>query len=124
MSKDNAYLADILDSARIIQHHLSGMSREQFLSDLRTQDAVIRRFEIIGEAARHLSPAALKALPDVPWNLMVGMRNLLIHDYDDVDPKRVWTDSQEDLQPLITKLESYLATQPENASNDESPATT
>jgi uncharacterized protein with HEPN domain len=78
MSKDNAYLADILDSARIIRQHLAGMNREQFLADQRTQDAVVRRFEIIGEAARHLSPAALKALPDVPWNLMVGMRKLLI----------------------------------------------
>lgn len=121
MSKDNAYLADILDSARIIQQHLAGMNREQFLADQRTQDAVVRRFEIIGEAARHLSPAALKALPDVPWNLMVGMRNLLIHDYDDVDPKRVWTDSQNDLTPLIARLEAYLAGQPENSGNDESP---
>jgi uncharacterized protein with HEPN domain len=47
MSKDNAYLADILDSARIIQQHLAGMNREQFLTDQRTQDAVVRRFEII-----------------------------------------------------------------------------
>ena len=68
--------------------------------------------------------AALKALPDVPWNLMVGMRNLLIHDYDDVDPKRVWTDSQEDLPPLIAKLASYLATQPEKSGDDELPETT
>ena len=68
MSRDNAYLADILDSARVIQQHLSGMTREQFLADLRTQDAVVRRFEIIGEAARHLSPEAQKALPEVPWN--------------------------------------------------------
>ncbi len=111
MSKDNAYLADILDSARIIQQHLAGISREQFFADQRTQDAVVRRFEIIGEAARHLSPIALKALPDVPWNLMVGMRNLLIHDYDDVDPKRVWTDSQNDLPPLIARLEKFLAAQ-------------
>ena len=113
MSRDNAYLADILDSARMIQQYLSGMNRDQFLADVRTQDAVIRRFEIIGEAARHLSPAAVKALPDVPWNLMVGMRNILIHDYDDVDPKRVWTYGQEDLQPLIIKLAAYLATQPD-----------
>jgi uncharacterized protein with HEPN domain len=111
MSKDNAYLADILDSARIIQQHLAGMSREQFLADVRARDAVIRRFEIIGEAARHLSPAALKALPEVPWNLVVGMRNLLIHDYDDVDPKRVWTDSQNDLPPLIVRLEKHFAAQ-------------
>ncbi len=110
MSKDKAYLADILDSARIIQQHLAGLTREQFLTDQRTQDAVVRRFEIIGEAARHLSPVTLKALPDIPWNLMVGMRNLLIHDYDDVDPRRVWTDSQDDLPPLIIRLEKYLAT--------------
>jgi|APGre2960657444_1045066.scaffolds.fasta_scaffold77157_2 uncharacterized protein with HEPN domain len=97
------------------------MSREQFIADQRTQDAVVRRFEIIGEAARHLSPTTLKALPDVPWNLMVGMRNLLVHDYDDVDPKRVWTDSQEDLSPLVAKLESYLAAQPKNSGNDGSP---
>ena len=123
MSRDNAYLADILDSARIIQQHLAGMTREQFLADLRTQDAVVRRFEIIGEAARHLSPEAQKALPEVPWNLVVGMRNLLIHDYDYVDPKRVWTDSQNDLPPLMAKLESYLAAQTENSGSDESPKT-
>ena len=109
MSRDKAHLADILDAARIIQQHLGGMTREQFLADQRTQDAVVRRFEIIGEAARHLSPVTLKALPDIPWNLMVGMRNLLIHDYDDVDPKRVWTDSQNDLPPPIARLEKHLA---------------
>ena len=109
MSRDKAHLADILDSARIIKQHLVGMTRETFLTDQRTQDAVVRRFEIIGEAARHLSPATMKALPDIPWNLMVGMRNLLIHDYDDVDPKRVWADSQNDLPPLIARLEKYLA---------------
>jgi len=49
-------------------------------------------------------PHSSLAMPDVPWNLMVGMRNLLIHDYDDVDPKRVWTDSQNDLPPLIARL--------------------
>jgi len=108
MSRDNAYLADILDSACIILQHLAGMSREQFLADVRTQDAVIRRFEIIGEAARHLSPAALQALPDIPWKLVVGMRNILIHDYDDVDPKRVWTDSQNDLPPAILTVTRVL----------------
>ena len=119
MSRDKAYLADILESARVIQQHLSGMTREQFLADVRTQDAVIRRFEIIGEAARHLSPAPLKALPDIPSNLVVGMRNLLIHDYDDVDPRRVWTDSQNDLPQLIARLEAYLAAESEDPGEDE-----
>ena len=58
MLKDNAYLADILDSARIVQQHISGMTREQFLADQRTQDVVVRRFEIIGEAARDIKGVA------------------------------------------------------------------
>ena len=119
MSKDKAYIADILESARMLQQHLFGMNREQFLADVRTQDAVVRRFEIIGEAARHLSPATLNALPDIPWKLIVGMRNLLIHDYDDVDPRRVWKDAQDDLPPLIARVEAYLATQLKDSGEDE-----
>lgn len=109
MSRDDAHLADLLDSARIIRRHLAGMTREQFLADLRTQDAVIRRFEIIGEAARRLSPATRAALPEIPWPLVVAMRNLLIHDYDDVEPERVWVDAQNDIPKLIARIENYLA---------------
>src|ERR1051325_9339078 len=112
MSRDNAYLADMLDSARIIQQHVADMTRDGFLNDLRTQDAVIRRFSIIGEAARHLSENALKALPNIHWKLIIGMRNILIHDYDDVDPKRVWEDTQKDIPVLVGQIESYLKTQP------------
>lgn len=83
MSRDKLYLRDILDSARLIQNHLAGQTMETFKADVKTQDAVIRRFEIIGEAARHLSPEAQQALPEVPWKLVRGMRNILI--YDDVD---------------------------------------
>ena|ERR1051326_462542 len=110
MLKDKAYLSDILESARIIQQHVMGLSREQFLADQRAQDAVIRRFEIIGEAARRLSPEALKALPDIPWKLVVGMRNILIHDYDDVDPSRVWTSVCDDIPTLIQRVATYLET--------------
>ncbi len=108
MSRDNAYLSDILDSARIVEQHLAGLTQETFLEDLRTQDAVTRRFEIIGEAARHLSPEVVKAMPEIPWRLIVGMRNVLIHDYDDVDPERVWKAAKDDLPPLIAKIEGYL----------------
>jgi uncharacterized protein with HEPN domain len=118
MSRDNAYLADILESARIILQHVAGLSREQFLGDLRTQDAVIRRFEIIGEAARHLSPEILGGLPDVPWKLVVGMRNILIHDYADVDATRVWKDTQDDIPLLIDRIEAYLAAHPPTAHPD------
>jgi len=112
MSRDNAYLRDVLDSARAIRRYLEGVSREQFESAAEKQDAVIRRFEIMGEAARRLSPEAQRALPEIPWRLVTGLRNILIHDYDDVDSGTLWDTAQSDLAPLIARLERYLAEHP------------
>ncbi len=56
------------------------MTPEQFDTNQEKQDSVIRRFAIIGEAARHLSPQAQQALPEIPWSKVTGMRNILIHD--------------------------------------------
>ncbi len=112
MLKDNAYLRDILDSARAIRSYLAGVTQAQFEQNQEKQDAVIRRYGVIGEAARRLSPAALKALPDIPWRHITGMRNILIHDYDDVDESTLWDTAQEDLPKLISQLEAYLTTQP------------
>jgi uncharacterized protein with HEPN domain len=72
MLKDKAFLSDILESARIIQQHVKGLSREQFLSDQRTQDAVVRRFEIIGEAARLVSPTFKAQHSEIPWQQIVS----------------------------------------------------
>ncbi len=112
MSRDNAYLRDILDSARAIQEYLQGVTREQFDTNEEKQDAVIRRFAIIGEAARRLSPQAQQALPDVPWRKVTGMRNILIHDYDDVDVLTLWDTAHDDLPALAARLDAYLAQQP------------
>lgn len=112
MSKDNAYLADILKAAKAIRRFVEGVAKVEFLANEEKYEAVNRKFEIIGEAARHLSPEARKAFPDVPWNLVCAMRNLLIHDYDDVDLNIVWRTTAEDLPKLITQLEVYLSAQP------------
>lgn len=112
MSRDNAYLYDILDSAKMIQRYVAGLTQEQFQANSEKQDAVIRRFEIIGEAARHLSPEAQKQFPDIPWRLITGMRNILIHDYDDVDLGQVWRTIHGDLPGLISKLEAFLRNNP------------
>ena len=101
MSRDNAYLRDVLDSARAIGRYLAGISRDQFENNSEKQDAVIRRFEVIGEAAR-------QALSEVPWRLVTGMRNILIHDYDDVDVGTLWDTAQADLPSLVVRLEAYL----------------
>jgi len=112
MSRDNAYLRDILDSARAIGSYLGGITREQFESNREKQDAVVRRFEIMGEAARRLSSEVQAAIPEIPWRLITGMRNILIHDYDDVDVVTLWETAHNDLPRLVSRLETYLAQQP------------
>jgi uncharacterized protein with HEPN domain len=112
MSKDNAYLADILKSAKAIERFLEGISQPGFLSNEEKYEAVNRKFEIIGEAARHLSPEARAQFPDIPWKLISAMRNILIHDYGDVDLVIVWETTQRDVPRLIRVLEAHFASFP------------
>jgi uncharacterized protein with HEPN domain len=112
MRKDNAYLADILDAAKAIRRFIAGISLDDFKANEEKYEAVNRKFEIIGEAARRLSPEARKIFPEIPWNLVTAMRNIIIHDYDDVDLDVVWNTAQRDLPSLIDRLEKYLAANP------------
>lgn len=108
MSRDLDYLVDIVTAARLALTYIADTSEANFLEDWQVQDAVIRRLEIIGEATRRLSENARGQVPEVPWAAMIGMRNLLIHRYDDVDPLIVWQTVQEHLPPLIEHLEAAL----------------
>ena len=112
MSKDNAYLEDILVAAQAIGRFTSGVTREEFKANEEKYEAVNRKLEIIGEAARRLSPGAREMFPEVPWKLVTAMRNILIHDYDDVDLDVVWDTIQRDLPPLIARLAAYRAGHP------------
>ena len=104
MSRDNVYLLDILKAAKLAINYLEGKRREEFLKDTQCQDAVIRRLEIIGEAAGKVSATTTTKFPTLPWKKMVSMRNIMIHEYEDVDLSIVWDTVQNDLPPLITLL--------------------
>lgn len=97
MQRDNAYLRDIQESAQLALDYLEGVDLETFTHNIQLQDAVIRRVEIIGEAARRVSETTRAANPTLPWRQMIGMRNQVIHMYDGVDVEVVWATVREDL---------------------------
>jgi uncharacterized protein with HEPN domain len=108
MLRDREYLLDILESARLVCGYLRDKTEQEFLDDVQCQDSVIRRLEVIGEAARRISDEGRAALPDLPWKAMIGMRNVMIHGYDDVDLAVVWNTVKDDLPKLVEALERSL----------------
>ena len=97
-------ITHILDAVGRIRQYTDGLSREDFSADQKTIDAVTRNFEIIGEAARNVPAEIQKQYPDIPWSLMIGMRNLLAHDYEIVDATTLWQTIQDDLPAIIQPL--------------------
>jgi len=97
MSRDSAYLLDIFKASQLALSYLKGKAKEEFFKDTQCQDAVIRRLEIIGEAAGRVSVATTTKFPNLPWKKMVSMRNIMIHEYEDVDLDIVWDTVQNDL---------------------------
>jgi uncharacterized protein with HEPN domain len=89
MKRDVVYLDHIREAIERITSY-SAAGREEFFRNPMAQDAVIRNFEIIGEAVRHLSDDLKDRRPDVPWRRVAGFRNVLIHDYMNVDEGEVW----------------------------------
>ena len=83
-------LRDILEAARLIGTYVKNTTETDFYTDKQKQDAVIRRIEIIGEAAAHVNAASRQAVPELAFRKMRGMRNIVAHDYANVDLKIVW----------------------------------
>ena len=104
-------LEDILEAIAWIQRYTWGLTYEQLCLDRRTVDAVVRNFEVIGEAARHIPPEVEARQPQVPWHQMRSMRNELIHDYPGVELAIVWDAVQTDLPPLVPLLQAVLDTE-------------
>jgi uncharacterized protein with HEPN domain len=102
------YLSDIVDSARLIQEYVLNASEQQYYANTMMQDAVARRFAIIGEAASRLTEATRVQIPQVPWRLMIGMRNRLIHEYDNVRSDVIWQSTRTDLMPLISAIDPWI----------------
>lgn len=108
MQLDDATLLDISNAARLTQDFSRGMDRDAFLADLKTQSAVMHQLLILGEAVKRLSDAFRASHPELPWQMMTGMRDILIHHYDGVDIDEVWNTVTNDLPKLIQVIEPLI----------------
>jgi uncharacterized protein with HEPN domain len=106
MSKRNPHLliADMIESGQKIMTYTTGMTYDEFLSDSKTIDAVIRNFEIIGEAANRLTEEFKDEHPAVEWHRIRGFRNRIVHDYSGIDYEIVWQIKETFLPQTIQKL--------------------
>ncbi len=109
MEKDyKAYLRHILDSIMLIENYTRSLSFEEFEKDRKTIDAVIRNFEIIGEASSKLPKEFREKYPEIPWKSIIGLRNVLIHDYFGVDVVAVWENIRQKLPELGQQIKSII----------------
>lgn len=110
--RDAAYLWDLLTAGHEVQSFLHGVSYHRFTSDKMMRYAVERLLMAIGEAAKNLSEDFKAEHSDIPWKGMIGLRNIIAHEYGEVLVERIWYAAAEQLPVLIAILEPSLPPEP------------
>jgi len=109
MKRDHRlFLKDIVTACEDIQDFIKGMQFSEFLHDKKTTSAVVRQFEIIGEAAKHFPEKRRETYPDIPWKDIAGMRDRLIHAYFGIDYQLVWDTIETKVPALKASIEQIL----------------
>ncbi|MBA3791672.1 MAG: DUF86 domain-containing protein [Actinomycetota bacterium] len=108
MNSDLAYLLHIRDALREVRTFVKGETYESFLRNRMVQNAVMRSFEVAGEAARRASSGFREANPEVPWRLMGDFRNKPIHDYFSLDLEVIWNTATDDAPMLLSRIEGLV----------------
>ncbi|NES18314.1 MAG: DUF86 domain-containing protein [Symploca sp. SIO3E6] len=112
-NRDIASVWDMVQAIQYIQAFTENLSFEAYLNDMRTVSAVERQFEILGEAARRISEDFRQTHPAIDWQRIVGLRNIVIHRYDEVDQDILWTIINSELDLLKTQLKVLLPPLPD-----------
>ena len=106
---DLIYIGHMLDTCRKAISRTEGRTREQFDSDEDIQIILTHLIQVLGEAARQVSPVFQQAHPDIPWSKIIGMRNKVVHNYMSIDLDVVWGVAIVELKPLLVKLEKLVS---------------
>ena len=101
-------LDDMLQSAQKIKRYTSNLNFDSFITDDKTIDAVVRNFEIIGEAANRIDPGFRDSNPEIEWKRIRGFRNRIVHDYFGIDYEIVWDIIESYLDEIINKLDTLI----------------
>ena len=114
------YLQHMILAIDQIGAYTVGMGHDTFMRDARTQDAVIRNLQVIGEAAQNIRrhhPDFVTANAEVPWRSAYGMRNAVTHGYFSIDMEQIWTTIEADLPPFAARLTELLSLSPDESSD-------
>ncbi len=103
--RDDVVLKDIVNAAQLVLDFVNGFNREMFVDDWKTRSAVLYQLTVVGEAVKRLSMDFRERNSQIPWALIAGMRDHLIHAYDLVDWDEVWKTSTKDVPDLLQKIE-------------------
>jgi len=102
------FLEDILQAIKKIEKYTNGLDCERFRSDEKSVDAVIRNLEIIGEASKNIPSEVKDKFPQIPWKKMMGLRNIVAHEYFSIDLKIIWEIASENLPEVKPRIERIL----------------
>jgi uncharacterized protein with HEPN domain len=108
MARDEASLLDIARAARLVLEFKADLDKTDLVEDAKTQSAILHQLMVMGEAVKRLSPEFRARHPKVPWSLIAGMRDKLIHAYDIVDLEQVWQTTVQDVPELLMLIEPLL----------------
>lgn len=111
--RDIAYLWDMLRYARTAMALVKGVAPADYLKDRTQQLALERALEIVGESARRVSDPFHAAHPEIPWRAIIGLRNLLAHDYGSIRQERLWNVATGQVPELVRLLEPLVPQEPE-----------
>ena len=106
--RDSVFIAQMIEAAEAALEFSEGQTAESFAGDRLVGFAVVRAIQLVGQAARGVSAGLQAAHPEIPWREMVGMRNVVVHDYADVDMALVWKTVHDDLPGLAERLRAIL----------------